>query len=450
VTQNWLPESGPYSVSAIDPGSLEKGAAALPASGGVLALQPGHHSVEGPLALDKPLTVLGHGAAFTSIENRSLGPNDDALTITPSPSFSHTLMRLEGVALHDPTNGRRPGAVGIALNTTAPGHLLPKFTLRDVSVGQGGGSALHHRHLPQAGPQGGLYGALIQNCVLKGGVILDGSGDSNSIVHCILSGGGIGVNAGLTARASLLEVASNNITNAAGAFRLTSGSRFLFHGNNCENRDAGALRGNGGAVVNISGQQTPIVGGLVTGNLISAFGRSDATCLLRLDNCSGTLVADNVFLAGTRGVTGIEIGAGCRDVRIAANAFNEAVQPAIVDYGVGTMGVAKSLSLEQGWHPAQPASPPQFMKEASGLVTVWGETQSLGTSETAFILPEGFRPLAPFSAPTVIEAGGEVRVGRVKVAADGVTSIAGAKRDETVSLALSFGARNLGHSISPE
>lgn len=411
----------------------------------------------GAMALSDPVHMRGDGGVYTAFNPALASINDDTLTIGPSVAFDHTLMRIEGIALHDPTTGQRIGRYGVFADTQTAGKQLPKFTLRDSQVGQGSHATpwgFYHLNVVANNANGGMYGALFQNLVIKGGMRFENSGDSNSVVHSIISGSGIGLWIGLAPGASLLEGQALNITNSDGAVRIESGSRFRLLGINAENSAAGAAANNNAAVFNIAGGAGAMYGGVIKESLISAFGATDATMLLRLRNCRGTLVEDNVFLSGAAGLTvGIDIGSDCQDVRIGANAYNASVTTKVVDAGVGTMGVLKTAALQNSWVAfAVGTSTLKYIKSSDGMVHVLGVIKNGTTANGTLIatLPAGFRPTEILRVGIMVNNAGTPQLAEMTVESDGSLRINFVLASGQVNINFHFPAANLADAVSLE
>jgi hypothetical protein len=427
--------------------------------GGALRVNTGTYKIDASggagIAITKPMFIDGDGGVYTAINPALAASTDQTISITPSVTADHTLVRYSGFCLHDPATGLREGQNGIFADTQVVGANLGKFTLRDVMIGQGSGAtgyAFFHLNNPANNVNGGLYAALFQNVVLKGGLKLDSSGDSISVVHSILTGSRIGVHASLVAGASLLEMQANNITANWGALKLDAGSRYRFIGNNCEHSTVGSVVNNDSAVVNVTGANGVIYGGVIKENLISRFGASDAATLLRLRNSKGTLVEDNVLLSDNAGTLGMDIGADCTDVRVGANTYSSAMATKITDNGVGTMGVVKTATLLNSWVAfAGGTATLQFMKSSDGMVHVWGAVKNGTTANGTLIatLPVGFRPAEIQRAPAFANDTGTISLAQVTVESTGDLRFNFAKTTET-SFNFSFPAANLANSVSLE
>jgi hypothetical protein len=178
----------------------------------------------------------------------------------------------------------------------------------------------------------------------------------------------------------------------------------------------------------INGANGTMYAGVIKENLLSAFASSDATMLLRLRNCRGTLVEDNTFLNGAGASTAIDIGSDCQDVRIGANTFNSGISVKVNDAGVGTMGVVKAATLENSWVAYNVANETlQFIKSSDGMVHVYGSiasgTATTGTRVTQ--LPTGFRPSKIVTA-LIMQSNGTVdAIARATIESDGSVRIQG-------------------------
>jgi hypothetical protein len=425
--------------------------------GGMLHLPRGTYDLDASggkaIAIDAPVSITGDGGTYAALNPSLAAVTDNTIAVSPSTLYDHSLQSIEKLALHDPTTGTRVGLTGVFLDTQGVGKFLPQFVLRDVIIGQGSsatGWGVHH--LNSGNVNGGMYSALFENNAIKGGVKLEGSGDSISLVHNTISGTRLGVNASLTAGASLLEIQANNITTSEGAIKIDSGSRFRVLGNNIEHSSAGAVANNNSAIVNVNGATGAMYGGVIKENLISGFAPTDATILLRVRNCRGTLIEDNVFLNGGASTTGIDIGSDCSDIRVGANSFNAAVTTQVTDAGVGTMGVVKTPALQNGWVAySVSTSTLKYMKSGDGMVHVWGSLKS-GTLTNGILVATlglGFRPSELHRAPCFADNAGTRSMAEVTVETDGTLRFTYAQTTQ-MSFNFSFPALNLAHSISLE
>lgn len=406
------------------------------------------------LILSVPASLEGEGGQYTALNPSGATSSDNTLRIDPDPSYAWGLLRLSGIALHDPSVGTRIGKHGVYALTTSAGQQLPKLTLRDMIVGQGSGYGVYHLNTPASNVNGGLYCGLVENCEIKGGIGLESSGDSNSIVHNVLSGTGWGVWASLVPGASLLEIQANNITASYGAIRLRAGSRYRILGNNIEHYAAGAAANNDSAVIDISGEDGTMYGGVIAQNLVSAFGSTDATTLIRLRNSRGVEVRDNVLLSGSATTTtGIDIGNDCQDVRVGPNTFNAGITTQVNDNGVGTMGVVKTAALQNSWVAfAAGQSTLKFIKSTDGMVHVFGVIKNGTTANGTLVatLPVGFRPSEIHRIPIMVVNGGTPQIAEMTIESDGSMRINYVLSSNQLDINFSFPAANIANATSFE
>jgi hypothetical protein len=325
-----------------------------------------------------------------------------------------------------------------------------------VLVGQGtnaSGNGVWHLNDPAINVNGGMYGAVFDCNAIKGGIKLENSGDSLNIVHNIISGTRIGVDASLVSGASLLQIQANNITTAGGAIRIDAGSRPRILGNNIENSAAGTAAQNNSAVVNLTGANGVIYGGVIAQNLISAFGASDATALLRIANTRGLLVQDNVFLTGSAATTGISIASDCKDIRIGGNTFNAAVTTQVSDAGEGTMGVVKTATLQNSWVAFSAGSATlKYIKSIDGMVYVYGVIKDGTTANGTLIatLPAGFRPSEIIRAPLMVVNAGTPQLAEMNIDSGGDIRITYVLSSNQLNINFMFPSATLANSISLE
>ena len=402
-----------------------------------------------------PVSVVGDGGTYTTLTPTLASDADNTISIIPGAT-DHTLQKLEGLALLNPNTGARVGNHGIYLDTQTASRNLPILRITECQVGQGTnatGYGIYHLNNGTNNINGGLYGSVFDCNAIKGGIKLENSGDSLNVVHNVITGSGIGVYALLVAGASMLQVQGNNITNNGGAFRVDNGSRFRFLGNNCENIGPGATAQNDGAVVNITGSTGVIYGGIIAQNHIASFADTDATTLIRLRNCVGTVVENNVILAEDIGSVGIDIGSTCTNVRVGPNIFGVPVTTRVTDNGVGTMGVVKTATLLNSWVAFDSGTAPlQFIKSADGCVHLFGCIKSGTTTNGTLIatLPIGFRPTQIIRAPAVFVNGSAMDSAEVSVESDGSVRIVYVTANTQLNVNMTYPADGLAHSISLE
>ncbi len=355
-----------------------------------------------------PVQLIGDGAYRSVILPSNLvTPTTQILVFSPSESHVDAQLStsIENLMIGDPSQYYRRGLNAILCKTLRKNQNLAKFTMKNVLVTQGNGNAFYHINNGDkvtGNENGGLYGTLIDNCILAGGIRLDSSGDSNVIRNCIISGRQVGIHANLVPGANMLSIIDNNITSFQGAIKIESGPRCNILRNNIENNAApGARDFNDGAVINISGMIGVMFGGVIGENLISFFGSSDASMGLRVANCRGLNVQNNVFVSDKAKTTGIKVEYDCFDVIIRSQTYNENFSEKIVDFGNGTIGTTKQLKLLNSWNNYDTLNHGNVTarKTPDGLIYLNGQIKNSITSLGTIIcqLPPGFRPSKAYS-----------------------------------------------------
>jgi hypothetical protein len=404
------------------------------------------------LTVTCPIHIFGDGPLYTALRPAaSVAGTVNSIQFTPNANYAADFTRIEGLFIGNPSTGTRPGQYGIYCNTLATNQYLPKFTIRDCYIGQGGSYGIYHDNDATNNINGGMYCALFDNNIIKGGIYLNNSGDSIVISNNILAGTGTGVYAKLIDGASELSILDNNITTNQSSIIINKGVRVNILRNNCEHTAAGS---NSGAVFDINSVSGALVEGTICGNLISSFTSSDAIKGINLSSANGTLIQDNVILRGVAGAfTGISVGASSVNVRIGSNSYNAGVTTKVSDAGTGTMGVVKSLTLLNSWVDYNAAyDPPTCSKSIDGYVTLSGAIKS-GTATAGTILctlPTGFAP--PYKGRYTCFSGtsSTATLANVEIDSSGNVSIQTGVNTLFSLSGITFRSTNAADAISPE
>ena len=406
------------------------------------------------LVIEYPVDMRGAGSNYTSINPALASANDDTIVIRPHPGYDHSGVKWSDLAIGNPFDGSRIGDNGLVIETFEPASNIGGFQLENVSIGAGtvGGYAFVHKNDTVANVNGGMFTATFANVRFKGGITFDGSGDSNRVLCSTITGSNIGLDVNLVKGASCLAIEHCNITTSGGIFRLGNGSRFRWINNNCENYKPGVAEQNDGALINITGASGTIVGGLIQGGLVSAFGESDATHLIKLQNCRGTVIENVTFAAGYP-IIGIEISNTCIGVVIGENQFNVAVTTRIIDNGVGTIGVVKYPTLKNGWTSRGPSEKTlQIIKDRTGTVRISGSVAD-GVSANGTVvatLPVGFRPSEVVRFGITGNNSGTPVMGEMSVDTAGDVRILFIAGSQYFTCNAAFSAEGLANAPSPE
>ena len=404
------------------------------------------------LTVTCPIHIYGDGAFYTSIKPASgVAGTVNTIQFSPNISYAEDLTIVERIFIGNPSTGTRQGQYGIYLNTLASGQNLPKFTVRDCVIGQGGAYGIYHNNNATNNVNGGMYCALFTNNEIKGGIYLNNSGDSIVISNNILSGTGTGVYANLVAGASELSILDNNITTNQSSIIVYSGRRVNILRNNCEHSTTGS---NSNAVFDINSVGETLIEGTICGNLISSFGSSDANKGINLNAANGTLIQDNVILRGISGsFTGIYVGSSSVNVRIGGNSYDSGVTTQISDAGTGTMGVVKPITLLNSWVAYSSSyDQPTFSKSIDGYVVLSGAIASGTTTggTTLFTLPTGFTPPYNGRYSCFSENGSSQVLSNVEIDTNGNVLIESGANTLFSLSGITFRTTNGANAVSPE
>ena len=406
------------------------------------------------LFIEYPVSLLGEGANYSAIKPLdTVASTVNTIVISPNVGYALDFLTIEGLFLGNPSNATRKGATGIVLDTTTTGQFLPNFTLTKTYIA-GGDTGYGLLHNSANNITGSLYESSIINNTIKSGIKLNDSGDSIQIYNNILSGDNIGVEASQIVGASLLSIIDNNITNDGGAIKVNRALRTHIMRNNIENLRAGATAQNNGAVININNANGTGTAGVISQNLVSIFGASDATTLVRLREERGTLVQDNTFLAGIGGVTAVDVALS-QDVRINANTYNVGtVNSKITDTATATTGVKKNLTLVNSWVEYTTSETPKSFKDSNGVVHLEGTIKSGTTTygTTLFTLPSGYAPPTGtlLRVGTYSLGGANAGVGRLEIDDSGTVTIADGGNTLLTLTGISFAADGFADSFTAE
>jgi len=410
-----------------DRAAIQAAIDALSPHGGILRIPRGTYIVSDSLKITKPIRLIGDGFYSAIKPSPGFSASVAVIHVTPDPRYALNLTLIQGIFVGDPNTGKRRGSHGIFLDTQVAGARLPKFTLRDSYIAQGGGRAVFHLNTRRNNVEGGLYAALFENNELKGGLHFEQSGDSIVVRGNIISGVGVGIYAALVSGASMLAIEDNNITSVGGAIKIDSGSRPQIRKNNIEQVSPG---GSNGAMIDVNGALHPMYGGVIEGNYLGAFTKSGISSIIRINNINALAIHDNVMVAGNAGVSGVSIIAGV-GTRVGPNSYNANIVTKVVDNGAETAGVLKTTTLLNGWvaFDAAKFAAVEFFKDRDGMVSLYGAikagTNNSGT--TLLKLPAGYRPAKGGQFLTASHDGAKYVIGVVQVTPAGdVQVLAGA------------------------
>ncbi|WP_167313311.1 hypothetical protein [Ralstonia insidiosa] len=389
---------------------------------------------------------------FSSLQPAA-GTIVNTIRIKPDPSLPYFGMKWDSLALGDPYTGTRQGNNAIFIDTQTAGSNLPKAIFHNLNIGTGsvaGGAAILHVNSVANNVNGGMYCASIENCPsLKGGINLQGTGDSNTAHKNIISGPNVGIYLANAPGASLFTAVDNNITSTGGALKVDAGSRFKFLRNNCE--QTGAFTGGATYMCDIAGGSGTMSTAEIRGNHFGLFSGITNSGVIHLSNTVGALVSENTILNANAGGVGIVVDANNTNTRIGPNTYGTGVVTKVVDNGVGTMGVIKTITtFANNWQNIGSTAPARFYKDILGTVHLAGLI-ALGTTTQGtlmFTLPVGFRPDYPTRHPVLTNNGSGLVAGEIRIDTSGAVTFWYGQNSYVSLDGICFPAAGLADTIS--
>lgn len=424
----------------------------------IVSTQPGGY------CLDFSRFVHIEAEGFFSALQPAAGTTSNTVRLKPVVGGGYWGMKWEGLTLGDPFTGTRAGLNGIFIDTQVDGSQLPAGIFRNLNVMTGsvvgGVGILHINSSVGANINGGMYGTSFEDCIVKGGFNLQGSGDSNVIKRALISGPNVGVYFSLTAGASLLTLEDCNITSTGGAVLADSGSRFKMYHCNCEQIQPFTQSITGfttDCMVNVRGSNGTMSTPEIVGNHFGLFSGVPNSAVVRINNVIGGKADGNVLLNSNSAPTGF-IVSNSTNFRIGdGNTYGTAIVTTgakVSDTGTGTMGVYKPLAstLINAWSqsPVSPTATFVSFKTCAGEVIVDGKLSGgTVTSGTAFaMLPAGHAPLETREFPVVTYNGATLVPGHVRIETDGTMRIMSGQNTAMYLSGIRFMAADLADATS--
>ncbi|WP_167313410.1 glycosyl hydrolase family 28-related protein [Ralstonia insidiosa] len=382
--------------------------------------------------------------------NPASGTTVNTVYLQPAVNVGYWGMKWDGLSLGNPTNGVLNGLNGIFIDTQIANSQLPAaiFTNLNIQKGNQGGVGILHINNSSNNVNGGMYGCIFADSIVQNGFSLQNSGDSVHIERNIISGNGIGIYASLTSGASELTIIGNNITTNGGQIRIDSGSRFRILNNNIEQQVATT---GSTLMIYIAGTNGTMVNGEIRGNHLGAFTGSNMTANIQLGaNALGTTIDDNTMLNSNAGFVGPCIFDQGTQTRIGFNEYGTNITTTISPAGTGCMGVAKTLTLQNGWVTFNASKAPYVFKDANGIVSIVGIIASgtVTANTVLFTLPDAnYYPqqLLRFAVPS--NNGASAIHGEIQIDTSGNVTIQ-TGGSPYLGITVSFPAANAGQIAS--
>ena len=366
------------------------------------------------LKITVPVVFQGQGQATCIKPASTVNAASHIIQFVPNPAVNCAGTVLRNFFIGDPTNGTRYGLSGIFIDTQVASAQVKNLLIEGVYIGQNTGATsygIYHLNNPANNVNGGMFGSTIRNNVITGGIYLDGSGDSINIYDNIISdlggslGAGynqIGIYASMVTGAGQLNIERNNITTTGGAIVVDKGRRVHIMFNNIEQPTTG---GHNSAMIDINGGVGTVYDTVIYGNNLGAFTSTGIVYNIRTNNAVGVTIENNTFLYASSTAYAIGLFASTNYASVKWNKYDyaDANRRVMDGGGIGHIGVARQLTLQNGWGLYNAAfSDAWYIKDSEGYVTISG-TIAGGTATNGTILanlPVDYRPAKSEYFPT--------------------------------------------------
>jgi hypothetical protein len=202
---------------------------------------------------------------------------------------------------------------------------------------------------------------------------------------------------GGTVRPSVIRFTNPNYTGIGPAMTIRSGRHIIIDGPNLEVTDGGT-GGPRNCVIDLIGDIQPIDQVEVKSGLVAAFGTTNGVVdLINVGTAREATVDKVAALWGGPGTlrSAVHTNAGAVDTMIGRIRTTGGMTQVVLDEGVGTMGIRKTLAVASPFEASSLLGGAFFTKDAAGTVRFSGGLSASGggaSDQVAFTLPERFRP----------------------------------------------------------
>lgn len=399
-------------------------------SGARLFIPPGSFLLSGSgaqlILVDKPIHIMGSGFYSQLIIKATVPGTTDVIRVKPKAVGLGEFITIENL-LVIPASGL-PARHGINLDTTDAGITIDHLLIQNLYIRPMGGRAIASTNPTN---NDGFFLSTIRNCELHGGIMLSRSGDSLIISENKITGANCGVEVTAVDGAYQLMIERNNITSTGGAVRVINAGQTKIRDNQIE--QIAPTTSPVDALISVEGTAiNPLDLAEITGNNIhvSVAAGGSVGRNVRVQYTRDFLVENN-RIARSAGGKHIDILAGAANTRVGFNAYFDANDiaeaPVIADAGMGTMGVAQAVTLQNSWvnYGTTFYAGAAFLKDGRGIVRLQGVIKN-GTVTTGillFTLPVGFRPPLNTKHPVLANSNGTPVHGEIEIATDGTVKL---------------------------
>lgn len=393
----------------------------------------------GCLNISNPINLIGVGG-YTNIKPLSVANTVDVIVINGSTTVEDRFTTITNLFIGDPSTGQRTGRHGIVLRTAVAGSFFRRITVEKNFICPQASPTAGHRGIfcdnnATNVPNGGIYTSVFQNNTIGQGIFLSQSGDTIAINDCAFYGINPGIEVDLVANATGPYIRGCNIVNTGGAVKINRAYGFVIDGGIYEPISGS---GSNGAVIDINGGSSTVIGGLIQNVVFVPLGGATFTRYIRIRN-SQMIRCQMNEMPGS-GIT-------CHDI---ASSLGTVIGKSIIgsgntyvadDGGSQTTGAgfyignAGRPAFQNSWSNfGSTTTTLRFYKDMSGFVHIEGYVTGGTLSSVVFTLPVGYRPSAFVANPP----------GTVQVNAAGQVFSTHTSNTQ-VNMAVSFLAADEGH-----
>jgi hypothetical protein len=365
-------------------------------NGSVLYIPPGDYLFTGTgpelLLITKAISMIGSGDASRIIIGPSVPSTTDIIHVVPVSGVNTSLMYFGNFRIWSCSATISYGRHAIHLDCTDPNAHINNLMIERIDVFNVGGNAIK---LTNPTGTDAFYASTIQDSMLKGGINLERSGDSNNILRNLITGSNPGITMSTVPGSAITIIEGNNITAQGGAISITGANQIQIRNNQIEQ----TLTYNSDKDANVYLKDCDTC--QVVGNNLNAHNLVSFNIRLA-GNCNNILIDGNYMYQpklqhvamDSNTVIGTVIGKNGRffDVNLIEKDF-----PIVLNNGVKTVGVPVSITLGTGVTNADTVNfwPASVKKYPDGHCELYGSVNVTNTTSGANVatIPAGYRPI---------------------------------------------------------
>lgn len=429
-----------------DTAAVQAGVNAAYASAKTLFFPTGTYLVNSTIT-NRGASMCGEGTFYSMIQaGPSFSGSNPIILVQPSAGAYIEYLEISTLSIQPTYSGTKRGSNCILMDFPTATNLA-QLNVSRVFCFSSNDYSLQINNSSAANPQGVPSNSTIEQCVFSEGTKWSNVGDSvmfrNNIVRSTSPRNGLYVyQVDVAGVASHFSAVDNNFVCAGGAVYVVRGRSFKFMRNNVE-LSSGSGTTNG-AVIDIDGSAGTIPWTSITDNHIGIFGTATATSAIRVNGSTGCLIGQNTILSGITTTNGILITSNASDTSLGTNEIQSNFTNAVSDSGVGTRGIAKSVTPLNSFTNTGGYQALQVYKGLDGSITVQGSlTCPVNPNGVVFAtLPSGFRPLALQRTCLAAVVGGTVTPQAMEIGSSGNMVFYGSNATTSIQFCVTFSTQN--------